>query len=892
MTKNLLLLLLVNFSFVTITAQSKKEWNLIKNSENIAVSKTVLRPTFPKTFTLFKLDLNSIRSKLNLAQDVFTENSQSVVVEIPNSKGELESFKMFESSNFDPELQARFPEIRSYVGQSLSDSHAQVRLSISPEGLQSMIFRADNPNEYIEVYSADKSTYAVFNKSMASGRVPFTCSTLDDKMAADLINTNANRSSDVVFRRFRLAMSVTGEYSAYHGGTTASVLAAVNNTMTRVNGVFEKDLAIRMNLVNNTTILYLNAGSDPYGPTDVNYNSELQSNLDLVVGSANYDVGHLMSAIGNNGNAGCIGCVCDALKGSGYTTSTAPVGDAFDIDFVVHELGHQFGGNHTFTFSAENNSVNYEVGSGVTIMGYAGITPYDVALNSIDTFHAGSIAQIQSNMGGKTCDIESAITHSAPVVNAGPDFQIPLSTPFDLTGSATDAGGATGITYQWEQYNEVVSAAQLEAGSPASDTKTLGPNFRSYLPTASGTRSFPIISSTLAGSKTTTGADILVEALNSVARSLTFRLTARDNVLNGGQTNFDNAVITVANRAALDITSQSTNGISYPVNSVQTVTWTSAGNNLITGAANVDIALSTDNGVTWSNLLVNTPNDGSQAVTLPAGVAAPFCRFRVRANANIFYNINTKAFSIGFTVTNTCTTYNDNVPLPFVDQAPGNYTTRTLNIPTSVAIGSVNVINRITHTYLSDVQTDISSPASPATFVKLFNRSCGATDNTATGPLDLKFSTSGIGIDCLSTAPQTVTSGGNLASFNGQNPNGVWTFRVYDNFSGDTGTINSWGIEICTQTIVNLATEDFNFEDFSLYPNPNNGDFTIKFKSASSSDIKINVYDMSGRSILNKSYSNSGNFNQNITLDQVQAGIYLVSIVDGSKKIVKRIIVQ
>lgn len=888
-------LLYLSFSLLLSTGmngQSKKEWSVVSSSENISVSKTAQRSDFPQEFALFKLDLESIKQKLYTAEDRFATNAQGAIIEIPNSQGKLEKFKMFEASNFDPALQAQFPDIRAYVGQGIDNPNAQIRLSISPEGISTMTFRADSPTEYIEVYSADKKVYAVYNRDAKRMKKPFTCLTPDEKLENELTDkfSSIERSSNPVYRTFRLAMSVTGEYSAFHGGTTPLVLAAVNTTMTRCNGVYEKDLALHLNLVNNTTILYLNAGTDPYGATDANYNSELQTTLTSVVGEANYDIGHLMSAIGNNGNAGCIGCICtNGSKGSGFTTSTAPIGDNFDIDFVVHEMGHQFGANHSFTFSTENNSVNYEPGSGVTIMGYAGITSYDVAPHSIETFHAGNIDQIQTNMTGKTCDVETAITHGTPVVNAGANYTIPRSTPFMLTGSATDTGGTGSMTYQWEQYDEVTAAAQLTTGSPASTTKTVGPNFRSYLPTASGTRYFPTMASTLAGSKTTAGADILVEALSSVARTLNFRLTARDNVLNGGQTNFANMTVTVANIAPLDITSQNADGISYAIGSTQTVTWTNTGNSGIAGGANVDILFSNDNGATWGyTLLTATPNDGTQTITLPPGVSGVYCRFMVKANANIFFNVNTKAFSVGYTVTNTCNTYTNSTALPFVDQAPGSYTTATLNIPSSTSITGINAFTNLTHTYLSDVQFDISSPSNPTTFVKLYNRSCGATNGT----LNLKFSDGAVGINCTGGATlQTVAPSEVLSAFSGQNPNGNWNFRVYDNYGGDTGTINSWGIELCTQTI--LANDTFSgLENFSIYPNPNNGNFNIKFNSQSSNNIEVIVHDIRGRQVYNKSFNSDSVFNQNIQLNNVESGIYIVTVKDGERKENKKIVIE
>lgn len=887
-------LLYLSFSLLLSTGmngQSKKEWSAVNPSENIIVSKTALRSDFPQEFTLFKLDLESIKQKLYTAEDRFADNAKSAIIEIPNAQGKLEKFRMYEASNFDAALQAQFPDIRAYVGQGIDNINAQIRLSISPEGISTMTFKADSPTEYIEAYSADKTIYAVYNRDAKRTKQPFTCLTPDEKLEHELTDraSSMERSSNPIYRTFRLAMSVTGEYSTYHGGTTPLVLAAVNTTMTRCNGVYEKDLAIHLNLVNNTTILYLDAVADPYGDTDANYNAELQATLTTEVGEANYDIGHLMSAIGNNGNAGCIGCICtNGSKGSGFTTSTVPIGDNFDIDFVVHEMGHQFGANHSFSFSTEDSSVNYEPGSGVTIMGYAGITPYDVAPHSIDTFHAGNIAQIQTNMTGKTCDVETPITHGTPVVSAGADFTVPRSTPFMLTGSATDTGGTGSMTYQWEQYDDATGAT-LEAGSPSATTKTTGPNFRSYLPTASGTRYFPIMASTLAGSKTTAGADILVEALSSVARTLNFRLTARDNVANGGQTNFDNMVVTVANIAPLDITSQSTTGISYTIGSAQTVTWTSAGNNAIAGATTVNILFSNDNGATWGyTLLTATPNDGSQVVTLPAGVSGPFCRFMVKANANIFFNVNTKAFAVGYTVTDTCNTYTNSTPLPFVDQAPGSYTTATLNVPSTTTITNINALTRLTHTYLSDVQFEISSPTNPTTFVKLFNRSCGATNGT----LNLKFTDGAGGINCTGGVTlQTVAPSAALSTFVGQNPNGNWNFRVYDNYTGDTGTITSWGIELCTQTI--LANDSFSgLENFTIYPNPNNGNFNINFTSQSSNDIEVLVHDIRGRQVYNKSFSNNTVINQNIQLNNVGSGIYIVTVKDGERKENKKIVIE
>lgn len=766
-------LLLFPILLISISSFSQQDvfWSSFKSeTSKLTLDKNTTRESFPKTFRLFELNLEKIQLVTSLS--INKKSNQPVIISLPNVDGQLEQFEIFEASNFDSELQARFPSIRAFSGRGITDKFATLKISISPKEIQTMIFRADKENEYIEPYSADGKVYAVFNSYRQNGNRLWNCSTVDKKMVEeiDFKVSNIKRSNSGELKTMRLAQSCNGEYAAFFGASTAGnaadqvlVLTAINATLTRCNGVYEKDLGLHLNLINQTTaILFYDPNTDPYS-TLPNWNVQLQQSITNLIGNSFYDIGHMFGATGGGGNAGCIGCVCDdpvsttdTAKGSGITSpggaNPVPRGDDFDIDYVVHEIGHQLGGTHTFSMTNEGTGTNMEVGSGVTIMGYAGITAQDVALHSIPIYHAVSISQIQANLSTKSCPVTTFIssTNATPVALAGLDYTIPKSTPFALTGEGTDANTNNSLTYCWEQYNNATSAVS-GANSVAVSTKTVGPNWRSFNPTASKTRIFPEIATVMLNQTTTaaTGNDnIKVEALSSVARSLLFRLTVRDNALfsatapfSVGQTNFDDMIVTVAGFSGpFIVTSQNTSGLSFAENTTQTVTWNVASTaGAPVNCANVKISLSTDNGLTFSNtLLTSTPNSGSAVVTIPTGINSSDCRIKVEAVGNIFFNVNTQKFTI-------------------------------------------------------------------------------------TSPLQIA---------------------------------------------------------------------NFGLQNFELFPNPNNGNFNVKFDSDSKNEIKIGVHDLRGREIFSKSFQNNSFFNESIELSGVQAGVYLFNIQDGDKKEVKKIIIE
>ncbi|MBP2619166.1 zinc-dependent metalloprotease [Chryseobacterium jejuense] len=660
MKKQLLMMGMLILSGVS-SAQTDRLWSRKSKEGLSSVHENMKNINNPR---IFHLDINGLKSVLARTPKRATEKS-SVIISLPNSSGKMERFTVTENSNFDPELAAKYPDIKSYIGQGLEDKASTVYFSISSLGLSSMEIYGDKSAVFIEPYTKDLSTYAVYKRSdRKSDLNNFECKVLESAQKGTSNAVTAKNADDAVLRTFRLALSCTGEYAAYFGGTKADALAAMNNTLTRVNGIFENDFAARMVLIpNNDAIVYTDANNDPFSASwQMNkWNFELMNDLNSKIGNANFDIGHLFGATGGGGNAGCIGCLCsddmstyvyqgttypENYKGSGYTSPSngIPSGDTFDIDFVAHEMGHQFGGNHTWSNSTEAGLQPVEPGSGSTIMGYAGITLYDVQKHSDPFFHAQSIEQITNNIKTKTCSVNTPTGNTVPTANAGADYTIPKSTAFVLTGSGTDADGDS-LTYIWEQVDHGTSS-QTGSNSAATATKTAGPTFRSWVPTVSPIRYFPQMETILKGATETMGEEINVEALSSVSRDLNFRFTVRDNRLGGAGNNSDDAKITVNALAGPFLITSQNSALSYVGGSSQTVTWDVAGttaNNI--NASNVDILWSTDNGETWATLLAGTPNDGSEAVVIP-NVATHSGRIMVKGSNHIFFDVNNANISV------------------------------------------------------------------------------------------------------------------------------------------------------------------------------------------------------------------------------------------------------
>jgi subtilisin-like proprotein convertase family protein len=375
------------------------------------------------------------------------------------------------------------------------------------------------------------------------------------------------------------------------------------------------------------------------------------------------------------------------------------------------------------------------------------------------------------------------------------------------------------------------------------------------------------------------------EVVSTAGRVYNFALTVRDNRMpNGGQTTRDNVVVTASNTIGPFSVSSQNATVGWAQGSTQTITWVRNGAETL--SANVDIYLSTDGGLTFPTLLTpsGVPNSGSATITVP-NVVTQTARIMVRAKENIYYAVNSRNILIGYSVTNTCTTYPFNTAFSPTDGS-NVYAQRSITVPTTTStISDVNINVNATHPNIQHLNFAVARPG--ASLLVLYNQGCASGAN-----MNVTWDAQGSALTCASPTQGTYVPVGDLNSMIGANPSGNWIMGFRDLVAGTTGTINSFSIEICSQTIALLGNDSFSFDNFSLYPNPNDGTFTVKFNSNTGNEINVAVYDMRGRSIFNNVYQNNGVFEQTLQLDNVQSGIYLVNIQDGDKKVVKKIVVE
>lgn len=856
---------------------------------------TYEKERLPLTYKLLFVNKKRLITSLQGAPDQFETVQSHTILRVPLPDGQVIPFALYKAHPMSPAIEKRFPQFRSYVGKEIGGP-MHLRLNIHPSGIYMAVYGTKDGRVIWQPY--DNAGTLIMYYAKDEPPISFTCGVTDRLRSNDLLKSTTNTSgrpafSDRILRTFRLAFATTGEFSQYHiqraiqNGTLSSdatdeqkkqaVLDALVVIVNRVNEVYETDLGIHLQLISGTNTIFLDPDHDPYTNDNSQYLlNENQSTMDRIIGSANYDIGHVGSTY-EGGLAG-LGVVCqNGQKARGETGLPSPIGDHYAIDFVAHEMGHQFGANHTFANYCggnRNDDTAVEPGSGTTIMAYAGVCAPNIQNYSDPFFHYVSIHEIKNYLMTHDCSQHTQLQNRAPVVQIGPQRYLPKETPFVVEVNAHDDDNDI-LTYTFDETDVFHDSGHTDA--PPQSTNTSGPLFRCLPATERPYRYFPRMSDIINGDYGNTW-----EVLPSVSRILSFKVVARDNNSEGGQIGIAGIVLGVdAHAGPFRLTSQTHDETWLPGQQVN-ITWDVAGTDQ--GNVNtptVDILLSRDNGDSFDTVLAeNVPNDGAQTITVPDNVHTPNGRIMVRGHGNYFFDVSKGKIIVG-NYQEVCDDYTNSHPLNIPDNDPQGVNSNLVVTDTG-AVSKVTVHVNVSHTYIHDLHIQLISPSGTA--VDLFRHNCGNEDN-----LNVTFSDDGQPMDCSQMNNNlTFKPVGHLSDFLGQSMQGRWTLHLSDNQSQDQGRLNSWSLHICK---MEMGVEKFPVEGLNIYPNPA-GDQVILGLKAMGNSQQVIVTDLNGRQILHLQDKGEGNIQFSWNVRHWPAGIYLVHVTDGQRMSVRKLVVK
>ena len=792
--KYLLILALLAY---TVTYTNAQRWTDIKESNIIQKGK---KDIVPANFRLMQVDDNLTREILwqaPNASSILPKNS-TVSISIPLRKGKTALFKISEYDIKEPALAKMFPNIKSFIGVHESDPLITLRADYTVHGLRAVI---DNHGvkTFIDHYQRnDKLHKIIYLKDEFVSDKSFTCNAFKAEgiiVKQDKMSVTGN----CVFKQYQMTISATSGYTGFHGATSAAqanlVMSAIETSINRINGVYEREVAARFILVGNTNLLWFyNYNSDPFGGNAANpANASVamlninKTETDNAIGLANYDIGHVYS-LGDGGIAQTP-AICLSGKARGATGRDNPVGDPFDVDYVAHEMGHQFGGNHVQNNACNRNDATaVEPGSGSSIMGYAGICAPNVDTKSHDNFHSTSLAEMKSWIDGQSCHTVIPWANNAPVVNTVMNKTLPISTPFVLTGVAVDQDNDP-MLYTWDQTDNEIAIM------PPMSNNINGPAFRARPVSDNPSRYFPQLEDLAAGNPTPW------EVLTSVFRTMDFTFTARDSQVGvGGCTSETDVTLTFTNTAGPFLATAPNGGEQYLQNETISINWTVANTDVApVSCANVDILLSIDGGLTYPTVLVsNTLNDGMQDITLPM-INTATARIMVICSDNYFFDISDGNFTISDGTGPTCATaFATDLPITISESGTPTITSN-LSIRDKGLISDINIVDlKGNHTYLSDLDFVLSNIQ--GTEITIVDFPCNnnsnfdfSLDDNAANPYPCPVN------DGMTYQPFNALSGFN-GSFHGQ-----WTLTVSDGANIDGGALTDWGIEYCALEFCDLT---------------------------------------------------------------------------------------
>jgi hypothetical protein len=662
---SLFVILILLFFVTNVNAQNNFFTDINESLIGIAGQHRVIVPEKYRVISLdttaFKIFLQTVPSDKNIINQ-----NEAPILTIPLPDGNLGRFHIWQSSVMEPGLAAKFSDIKTYTGQGIDDRTATIKIDWTEFGFHAMILSPVTTSIFIDPYAfGDKLNYISYLKSDCKPGAKFieaepiiNKQLAQGRPASPLANPLIGQCIGGTMRAYRLAIACTHQYAMaatnLNTPTVAQTLSAIITSINRVDGVYEEEVDIHFNLVTGEdNIIFTSAATDPFTANDdaTQLIPQSQHVIDANIGDASYDVGHTFST--GAGGLTEPGVVCiSGEKASSVTGLSDPVGDVYNIDYVAHEIGHEFNAHHPFNSDMSycgasgqgSPTTNVEPGSGSTIMAYAEDFGGGTTLCGTDNLQAHSDAyfnginfdEITTYADNSNCAVISTTGNTPPVVNAGTNYTVPVSTPFVLTGSATDIDNDS-LTYCWEQ----IDVGGPNAFGPWNMPTGNAPIFRSFLPVSVPYRYFPKLSDVI-NNTTTIG-----EIMSSYPRILHFRLTVRDNHAGGGGICFGEDTITVSGSAPFLVTYPDTTGIVWKVGEMHTVTWDTANTQSSPfNCSNVIIQLSTDGGLTYPDtLLASTPNNGSAQIQVPDAITNS-ARIRVMAVGNVFYDISNNNFTL------------------------------------------------------------------------------------------------------------------------------------------------------------------------------------------------------------------------------------------------------
>ena len=568
---------------------------------------------------------------LSTVRDIFEGRRTQLQLPISASATTL-NFSLERNRFLPPEFTG---PIRTFYGRSIEDPACSASLVVTPDSISAQVFHRTGVDylhsipvepHYVRLALEEPATYRA--------ETDYHCLPAPTEPAQMRATADFAAQSTHLLREFRLAPAATAEYTEFFGSKELALQQLVI-ALSRADAIFFNELGISFQLVAGfERMVFTDKTSDPYSSNDPTEDllKEAQTAFDAMIGTENYDLGIVLTR-GTYGLA-YIRSVCDpARKGSSCIGLPNPTGDAFHVNLVTHELAHQFGANHTFNSPTglcserRNDWAAFEPGAGSTIMSYSSLPCGGDSFQSWHDpyFHSESLKEIRAFLATIDCGRAIPGDNSPPIITAGPEYIIPIATPFTLTATGFDPDG-DGVSFCWEQ-RDLGPAQPL--GAPDNG---LSPLFRSFPPTYSPSRTFPSLENIL------DGVDAPEERLPQINRIIRFRVTARDSHNHGAFTSADTQLMVTNTGGPFRIFSHTSPETLRDATRIQ---WHTGGTELPPiSATHVRLTLSTNGGLTFPIVLAQaTPNDGSEHVNLPA-INSENVRLKIEPTNNIFFAIN------------------------------------------------------------------------------------------------------------------------------------------------------------------------------------------------------------------------------------------------------------